>query len=621
MERDLKPMEWRPFTGLLDDRSEPDLMPAFSFRQLQNVQVKDQGKLERRAQWQKLFSIATYNNDDLHDQLLELQTFQVELPSGDCDVTIQTRDTGRQPVTLLFQAQSSTGHRKLLAGTDSRVYVLNQSTGNWKIITDGLGRGTDDGTAPEHRFKAAQSLDMVILTNNYDKPFGWMFDQATVGCEGRATTEITDLDLIGLTKAKCVWAWKDVVFFADVEMDGIRYPHRIVWGDYQKPTSYDPSLVETIAGYRDLDYGEIILGGMEIGNLFLIYTDRRIWQMEAVGGEQTFSITRRYTPSSKDSREGCLFYPNTLVSLGDSHVYLGIDGIYEYDLYATAPKRPDWVHRATNQIFSNIDEDYCNEHIAHYDELTKEIWITWVEAASVTGLPSQTLVINKQYQHVSTIDHGFTAFVQYQSDDLDTMRDFIIQNCICTPAELAANGYGFTKEGLPLTDEVPVDCAALTSIYSTTIKTEFERPLIGDPNVVGTEAYNWYTLGIYPPGLDYAEVEDWEALSTSVGSLCEKLDGQVLEDNCVQCQTPQRTVMACAVDWCLKERAEVYYRERCTNPTAIGATGAEGYVSAVGTYEQDGFDTIIIGAPQNLPSQGLINSSEDLMLISMRFCN
>ena len=384
-----KPLVWRPMAGLLDNRSDAHNMPDYSLRYRLNFWSPEANQCHRLPGFEKLFSGGGYNNQDLHDQLLSLQTYYAddgdtttddagvtEWPSDLCSGNIQTRATGRQPITFLFKAKSSFGSRALLAGTESRLYRLNNSTKNWKIIADGLGLGTDDGSCPTTKFQAVQLEDAVIFTNDYDAPFYWLFDQLTSGCDQQAVQALPDLTTIGLTRAKHVWEFRKVLFFANVEMDGQRVKNRIVWGDYNS-LEFDPSSTASIAGFQDLDPGEVIMGGKEINNEFLIYTNKGIWQMQAVGGDNTFEFIRRYTAGSDG--QGTLFYPNTLVTTGSDHYYLGRDGMYAFNLYTPQPILVEWADLGTGDMFSQINSSCCENHVALYDPDRKLYMISYVE--------------------------------------------------------------------------------------------------------------------------------------------------------------------------------------------------------------------------------------------------
>jgi len=575
-----KLFDWQPMAGLLDNRSSPEQMAALSYRLKQNTWSPDERKFCRRPQWERLFPKPEedYNNEDLHDQLLALQTFYNDLdpatdpqghiriyPHADCDSTLQTRTNGREPVTLILEAISSFGSRKLIAGTQSRIYVLNERTGNWKLIADGFGKSQEAGVCPRERFYATLNQNAVLFTNNYNAPFFWKFDEPTSGCAMQAWTPIPDLDLIGLTKAAVCWTWKGVTFLADVEMDGLRHENRVVWSDYNNLSSYDPSKPESITGFQDLEHGEKILGGLEQGDFLLIYTTRRIWQVAVVGGEGVFNFQKKYSPG--ESKDRCLFYRNTLISDGENHFYLGVDGIYAYNLYTARPERIEWMHVGSKELFDTINPGCCDNHIAEFNTVTKELWFSWSTTGNENCCPDKTLVVNLKYPDVSTVDFGFTAFTHYQSDPRPTIRDFILDNCICTPAELNTLGHGFVKEGLPRVDQTP-SCTPRTSIYSNT-------------DIM----------------VDGAAVEDYTKTTADTGSLCDLLGDSLLEDLCGDCDSEITFIGASSEDLCLKQIGEVYLRERCTNPAATGTTGGSGYTSSLGTYADDPYTTKIRTGP------------------------
>lgn len=560
-------------SGPLDNRSIPSLMPVGSFRRLKNLWVPAENTLARRYGWEKFLSSETYNNEDLHDQLLALQTYYgvddetvdtstiTTWPNAACEVGIQTRDIGRQPITMLHSFISTFGSRALMAGAESWIAVLNENTGNWRLIADGKGRGTDDGTLPRTRFYCSVNLDTAIFTNNYDKPLYWIFGSGVTGCDMQAARTIPDLDLIGLTKAAVTWTWKYVTFLANVEMDGQRKPNKIVWSDYQNPLSYDPAKPESIAGETDLDYGEEILGGAEIGDYFFIFTNKRIWQL-SVRPDGTFNFNHRYSPDKTGDR--CLFYRNTLISTGDEIYYFGSDGLYAFSIYRPQPERLQKVHLATGNIFhesraGTISPLFCDNHVAGYNSATKEVLFSWVPNTSTDGFPESTFVFNTAYAHCSEIDHGFTAFCSHQPDSSGTLRDYLLELCACNLEQLADNDMGFTKEGLPMNPE-PDDCPEYSSLYST-------------------ESID----------VDGSPVEDYEQEEPSDGAFCSAM--QSLEDLCGLCPSDEVFIGACALDYCLKQFSAVYSRERCTNPTVAGTSGDDGYTSSVGTYVLDGYQT------------------------------
>lgn len=520
----LKGLPIAPLTGLLDVRSSPDLLPSGSMRWRQNLQTVGDGKLRRGCGWQKLLNKSPYNNQDFHDQLL---TFG---------------GTTREPITMLCESESSTGIRSLWAATQSRIAKLNETTGNWKIMGSGFGGGAGTDCAGP-RFHAAVSGDYMFFTNNFDRPKVHRLEQPPFDDE--LLSDIPDLETIGLSQAAHVWEWKDVVFFADVTMDGLRQTNRIVWGDYKKPMSFDPAKADSIAGYKDLNFGERILAGLPTSaNTFLIYTTQGIWELSIVAGEQVFAWREAYKGKDSDFT-GILAYENTLIDLGGEHLYLASDRPYLFSSYRSAPEPVEWLHRAASVLYDDLDDSVCRTHIGwvHGDEAFFS-----VKRNTDTGCPGVTLRINTQYKVVDVIDHGFTAACNFRSQPIPSIRDFILDNKICTLEGMASTfaeyglGSPFENEGLPAPFATP-SAAFTPETFYTPVTQEIE------------------------PGVD---TEDWNQPAADAASLCALLGDRTLSDFCSVCEGPSLLVLASAQDWCLKQYDGVRYRERCVNPTAVG---------------------------------------------------
>lgn len=540
-----KPITVAPLTGILDVRSSPDLMPKGSLRMRQNLQTVDENKLRRGCGWTKLLTRSQYNNQDFHDQLL---TFD---------------GTTREPITLLCESESSRGIRTLWLATQSRIARLNEVPGNWKVIGAGLGGGAGtDCSGP--RFKAAVQGDYMLFTNNFDRPKVHRLEQPPF--DSTLLADIDDLETIGLSKAGLVWAWRNVVFLADVEMDGERFGYRVVWSDYNNPTSFDPSKAETIAGFKDLEFGERILaGGPTSSNTYLLYTTKRIWEISIVGGEQVFGWRVAYDGTETDCT-GILQYENTLVDIGGDHLYMAKDRLYLFNAFRTAPEPIEWLHRSDLLLYSEIDAEACSAHIGFFHD--GEAFFS-IKRLSDTGCPGVTLRVETQYKVADLIDHGFTAATNFRSQELPTIRDFIIDKRICTAAGLDAEGYGWENEGLPAPAQVPTAAFEPQTFYTATTQ-EIET------------------------GLD---TEDWEQPEADADSLCALLGELRLDDMCRGCESPSRLVLASAQDLCLKEYGETFYRERCANPTAVGTTGSLGYTSSAGSYILDPYTSLLRFAP------------------------
>lgn len=538
-----KTIDIKPVTGYMDMRSTPDEVPFGGYRYVLNAGVIQKNRLARSRGWDRLLTRDGYNNQDLHDQLLSLSSETTPI---------------REPITFLFEARSTRKTTKLLAGTANRLYALNISSGNWKILWDKQSAGA-------YRIYADQLDDTTVLTNDLDPVQYWSFDQPN-DAQGQSVQPIPDLTAINLSRAGVVIQWNGIMILANVVQDGQVFGNRLVWSDYKKPLSFRISSA-SLAGNHDLTSGESILAIRPMASVLLIYTTLGIWEMTAVGGTDVFAFTKRYDPGRQG--EACLAYKNAIATSGNQHMFLSHDGIYVYDLYHDKPDRTDWIHRGSSVITDDINKAVCDAHNAGYRSETKEVIFSWATAGSST--PDKTFIVNTEFPFTNVLDHGLTAQVTWiPHEPLVTVKDFLLQNCICSPTDFNTYfGDLITKEGGFCEAQSNPTCPTPPqSIYTVNAKT-----LAG----VGDDA-------------DF-QTEDYDQPGPDADSLCAQLAGASIASLCTdtyradQCNADPLYVVASATDLCLKQLSENMYREMCTA------------FSACGTYSKNGYRTILRSGP------------------------
>lgn len=569
----------KPVTGPLDMRSQPDEVPFGGYRRRINWEITDSGKPGRVRGFQKLLADATpYNNQDLHDQLLTLQKYYDDLtvpdsrgpsvtayppPSDICGTTENVRTTRRQPPTMLAELVSADGQRKLMAGTQNRIYVLEESLGNWKIIADAYG-GIPESGLPERRWKTpAQVGNITVLTNGYDPLLYYQFDGITSGCEMQAVQPIPDAAVIGLSRAGCVYSWRGVVFMGDVTLNGVRYEDMVYWPDKDAPLSLDPAAEGTISDFQRLDYGERVMGFVALHNYLLIVTTRGIWQITvstdtSSNDAPVFNFQKLY--SEPKTGKDCIAYPNTLCTDGSSIFYLSKETLCRFNIYMSAPEgvpdkdRPGsqvempWIHAATSLIFKGIEgivepikESVCEGHIAWYDARSESIGVSWVESGQT--FPRRTLMFNIPSKFVSELDFGITAACNFTSSPSASFKDWLMSMCACTAEELATPEI---LDLLPLPIKTGGYCTAPTA------------PSCAPPLATTAPIY---TNHIRRAGNSLTP-EDYTLPEADEGSWCEQFGQLSINDLCNLCKNDQLFVFAHASDWCLKQMGpEVYVRE------------------------------------------------------------
>lgn len=401
----------RPLTGPLDCRSSPDAVAANSFRWLLNMSVTPDNRRARRAGWGKLdFGAAGFLNQDLHDQ-------------RDCWAAFMEADSfNREPITLLYPAESTSQERRLYAATRSRIYL---QTGNeWRIIARGYG-----SVNAQSRFQCAQLANTMVFTNGVDPVRKHTFGTASDPCNWVTTlTSITQLESaspagVGLTRAQFARSFNGSIFLMNTVEAGVRYPSRIRFSGFNSPDRWLAG-VDTIAGFQDLPYNETITGAIEMFNTLMVFTNKAIYKCVFDGSAYTFE--RIYAENRGSA--GLLAYPNTLVSDGETVWWLGQDAAYKYNIFVSGPVRDENLHRATKQMFDEIDTSCCDQPVAGFNPVTREIWWSYpVSGSSCSN--RRTLVYNVASQAADYVDHGFTCFANFVPDTRQTLDQWLDEYC------------------------------------------------------------------------------------------------------------------------------------------------------------------------------------------------
>ena len=588
MSKTFKPVPIRPLTGELDLQSGPDELADGACRWRQNFDVGRDGRLARSEGWTRLLptaSNASYNNADLHDQMIPAQVYYGDTdpkadgadethswPASTCSALQQIRADARQHVTMIFQCQSDNSTRRLIVATKSRIYELNENSGNWRLIGDGFGAPGNDFAS---RWQATQNGDTIVLTNDYDPVQFYTLDAPTKGCDMRAVQPITDLlDVLNIERAGAVFTSNGVTFVGNIVQGGLRYPGRNLWSDVNNPTVFDAAAQTNSGsnqtGYADMPHGGKILKYATISNTqgstagFIVYCDKVIYY--ATGGLTQnplsdnpadvvlgFNYERVYAdPDGKD----CMEYPESLINDGSDHYYFRHDGFFRFNLWRGAPEYVEWLNKGGAHVISTLDRNYCNGHCAGYWKDNTRMYWSWIKVGE--DAPSETFTANPENKYCSYIDHGFTSFGIFQSDPRYTWRDYLRYLCVCSDADDAST-LGYVKEGLPIDNDCP-----------------------SPPAVLFTTETMLY---------DGMELENWDAAGPSADSLCALLaETASIDDFCRECNKEVMFIGASAADMCLKEFGSAYSREVCTNAgQEVGILDGFRYRSFPGVYQSLGY--------------------------------
>lgn len=328
----------------------------------------------------------------------------------------------REPITLMFESTDSSGVRRLFSGTQSRLSLLNSTTGYYTDLVTGKG-------AIGSRWKAAELQNVAIFTNNVDDIIS--YDIGT----GNVSNSIPDLlGTLKVRKAKVVIQYGGFIFLMNLYQDDLSAgapfrKSRVRWSDINLPLSYVEG-PDSLAGFQDLDYGdEILAAGVLLGALY-IFTRRSIWKcLPAATATSTFSFQKVYTEPKNQT--GCLTYPNTLITDGQNFYYLSKETAYRWNPYIPAPEAPDWLYKATGVIFRKSDTSLsgilCDAPCSEYRPLTKEWWISWPSGNNQNN--NWSFVAQLQQQTADIVDAGFSTFTNFRRTPADQLcnenQDFL----------------------------------------------------------------------------------------------------------------------------------------------------------------------------------------------------
>lgn len=372
-----------------DPRSSPDAVPWGRWRLVQNMATVD-GDWQLRCGWRR------HGHWTDHPDVADLRI---------------RPDDNEDPIRSLYLHISPSGSRRLFAASSS---IYSQ-------FHDGRWRALAAGSVGE-RYQFAGVGDTVFATNNVD-PVRYHVVDST------AFKEIPSLASIGLHRAGMIAAWKGLLFLGDVQMDGIRIGHRLVWSDLENPLQFEPT-TDSVAGFQDLNPGETILAGIPMGDYLYLFTTQSVWRVTVVGGDAFLSFQQVYHDRNG---AGCLISRYAICVWKDTAIYLSRLGIQTFGTYSAAPEQPPWMFHATFDI-ETANLARCKEISMGVRARYSEVWISYPKGQSPAA--NRTIVLNMDYESTDEVDHGFTAILPAQLDESLEVIEWLRTHAGCSSDEV-----------------------------------------------------------------------------------------------------------------------------------------------------------------------------------------
>lgn len=281
-------------------------------------------------------------------------------PTGETAISVadETGFSGGDYVGIILD--DGTQHQTTVASTG--VGVINIDDGIPAGRSVSIGAAVVEATAFSGDLDILISLavyapnDWLVFTNGVDKP--QRYDGST--CE-----DVPNLPSSGNTICRAVGVFNEYLLLMRTTEGGTAYPQRVRWCDTADPTNWTTGN----AGYQDLvDSEDFIVTGAGLGPYYIIYKERSIQRMELVGTDE---LLFNFTPTV--AGEGALS-ADSVVDLGDYHIFIGNANIYEYRAGFSYKALGDRIYDKVFGSRGELNSSYRQRVFAVYVEELDEVW-------------------------------------------------------------------------------------------------------------------------------------------------------------------------------------------------------------------------------------------------------
>jgi len=153
--------------------------------------------------------------------------------------------------------------------------------------------------------------------------------------------------------------------------------------------------ISTISGYSSIqDDSSGILAMLPLGTSLIVYRDSSMWYGRYTGSKSAPFVFKEIIKTNKS-----LYYQNTLVDMGDTHIFAGAREFFVFD-GTGEPQYAKALNDSANIFFGGLDISQTDRAFAAKNDLTGEVWFCQ---------PNRILAYESQYKTTSEIDQPYTA--------------------------------------------------------------------------------------------------------------------------------------------------------------------------------------------------------------------
>lgn len=186
-------------------------------------------------------------------------------------------------------------------------------------------------------------------------------------------------------RCKSLRAYKDYLVALNVTKDANSYPNMVKWSDIAQygsvPSSWDETDTTVSAGENTL--GELktpIQDGASLRDVFIIYSQDQVWQMEETGDALVFRFRKLFDDDG-------IVNTNCVVEVDGRHFVFGTNDIYVHDGNS---KETILDGRNWHKVFDNINKSKTDKFFVQHDPNTSEVIFAYVASEPNAGFTNTT---------------------------------------------------------------------------------------------------------------------------------------------------------------------------------------------------------------------------------------
>lgn len=292
---------------------------------------------------------------------------EMELLLGEGDFTVAPPITPIHVMPVVI----GTANYWLYAG-NTKAYVTNGST-HTNLTRQTTGVDVNYAADYTKGWNGGVLNGIPVINNGVDPPQMWNPVSLTQRMQALTAWPANTL-------CKAIAPFGTYLIAMNITKSGTNYPHMVKWSHSADvgaaPNSWDETDPTKDAGENDLPGDDPIVGGMALGDLFVVYKTNSTHVMRYVGAPYVFSFSQILSESGAMN-------PKSMAQLGRSHVVLTQSDLILHN-GSGAVERSIFDKRMRRWFFARLDEQYSDKCFLVQNPFFSEMMVCFPEVGSST---------------------------------------------------------------------------------------------------------------------------------------------------------------------------------------------------------------------------------------------